>query len=87
MRGMLAADTRFHGEAVMQNHSDLHQSVGKRGHYWHKQAYFEVEVLDARQRWGVTDVLVTPVAGHGSFWVELRGVHLFQASEMTQTRK
>ena len=36
--------------------------------------WFEVEILDARANYGRVDVLVTPVAGSGSVWVNAERV-------------
>jgi hypothetical protein len=31
---------------------------------------FPVDILDARNRYGTTDVLITPIGGDGERWVE-----------------
>jgi hypothetical protein len=60
--------------------TDMRPYVGRTGavRHWGKgnnnHAWFAVTVLDARERWGQTDVLVTPVTGHGSFWMRAEGV-------------
>lgn len=37
---------------------------------------FSVEVLDVRERYGNTDVLVKPMCGDGQKWVQLNRVRL-----------
>jgi hypothetical protein len=58
--------------------TDMRPYVGRTGAIRHgtvpNAAWFAVSVLDVRERWGETDVLVTPVTGHGSFWVRAEGV-------------
>ena len=58
--------------------TDMRAYVGRTGAVRHgtapNAAWFAVSVLDVRERWGETDVLVTPVTGHGSFWVRAEGV-------------
>jgi hypothetical protein len=39
-------------------------------------AWFAISIIDARVRWGQTDVLVTPVTGSGSFWTSIEKVDL-----------
>ena len=43
--------------------------IGKKGYVDAEDFTIEVEVIDARVRFGETDVLVRPVAGRGEKWV------------------
>lgn len=51
--------------------------IGREGGYRvGRDLQFEILVLDARTRFGSTDVLIGPKAGNGSQWVALDSVTL-----------
>lgn len=55
----------------------------------HSEGYdltFEVSIKDAREVWGRTDYLVTPVAGTGEKWVSAERVSNVQVATITPTR-
>ena len=53
---------------------DLRPYVGKRGQYLHKGLRWPVDILDSRARYGRIDVLITPIGGEGSIWVDCDSV-------------
>lgn len=56
--------------------ADLRPYVGKRGLFSCRGLRFPVDILDSRARWGRIDLLITPVGGEGSIWVESQSVIL-----------
>lgn len=48
---------------------DLTQYIGQTLVYPVNKLSFPVKVLDTRQTYGRTDLLITPVSGHGEQWV------------------
>ena len=60
----------------MDGSIDFDAYCGLSGSILHGELRIDVEVVDARQRYGHLDLLVTPIAGDGSRWVERKNVHL-----------
>jgi hypothetical protein len=52
---------------------EMTELIGKTAELYVDSMMFRVQILDARTRFGATDVLITPDAGHGSGekWVQL----------------
>lgn len=48
--------------------SEMSKMIGKMGQVDIGGMTFLVKIVDARTRWGKTDYLVTPKAGHGHTW-------------------
>lgn len=51
-------------------------AIGTKGTILLEGLAVAVEVVDMRQRWGVTDALIRPINGHGEKWVESRRVQV-----------
>jgi len=54
--------------------NDMYPTIGQVGDLYVgglAELRFAVRVVDVRQRWGRTDVLVTPLAGDGLAWKSL----------------
>ena len=60
----------------MDGSIDFDAYCGLSGSILHGELRIDVEVIDARQRYGHLDLLVTPISGDGSRWVERKNVHL-----------
>ena len=60
----------------MDGSIDFDAYCGLSGSILHGELRIDVEVIDARQRYGHLDLLVTPIAGDGSRWMERKNVHL-----------
>jgi hypothetical protein len=52
----------------------MSQFIGRQGCWKANKLEFIVTIVDARERFGTTDVLITPEAGSGQRWVELTSV-------------
>lgn len=55
---------------------EMMELIGHRGFMELEAFTIEVEIKDVRQRFGETDVLVTPVEGRGEKWTPLYRVSL-----------
>lgn len=62
----------------MATAQELAQNIGKRGQLRvaGTQLTFEVQILDARNRYGNLDYKVKPMSGEGEAWHEATGVSI-----------
>ena len=61
----------------MQTTNDLAQSIGEVGNLSQGGLSIDVRILNAKQVYGCTRFLVSPIAGHGEVWVSADRVQMY----------
>lgn len=62
---------------------DLDAYIGKTAVYAINELSVEVEIIDARTRFGHLDLLVQPITGSGTRWVERKNLSMHQDPAFT----